>query len=182
MVRLIDDLVKLVSLGDGSPRMSATPCKPDVLIRTIAERTAEKFAEKDIHLKLELGVSGEINGIDADSLDMIASNLIENAFHYTPDSGSVTITTRREPGGEFFLSVADTGVGISQEKQKTIFMKFQRSDSAVRMNSGGMGLGLYIVRNIAERHSGTVSFSSEEGRGSTFTFTGPKEMRLDSSQ
>lgn len=179
MVRLIDSLVRLMNVDEQFRRPFIAPYEPDPVIRRIAEDVAAKFAgKKRIELTLALGLKGPIESMDTDSLELVVENLVENAYEYTPDGGRVTIATARVADGGFTCSVADTGIGISKEKLSTVFVKFQRSETAMRMNSGGMGLGLYLVKNIVERHSGTVGFTSEEGKGTTFTFTLPPVRRL----
>lgn len=178
MVRLIDSLVRLMNVEQGYRQLAISPYEPEAIIRAAAEEAGTKFSNKHIELVLALPAIGAIDTIDADSLDLVADNLIENAFQYTKDGGKITITTSRDAQGGFVCSVADTGIGISVEKQKTVFVKFQRSETAMRMNSGGMGLGLYLVKSIIERHGGTVSFETEEGKGTTFTCTLPAKRAL----
>ncbi len=173
MVSLIDSLVRLMNVDEQFRRVSIPAYDPNTVIKRVAEEAAAKFAQKHITLTLAFDATGAIESMDSDSLELIAENLIENAYEYTPDGGAITVATARDGAGIFSCSVADTGIGISAEKLKTVFVKFQRSETAMRMNSGGMGLGLYLVKNIVERHSGTVSLTTEEGKGSTFSFTLP---------
>ncbi len=172
MVRLIDSLVRLMSVDGQDRRQVATPYEPDLLVRRVADELAKRFGQKHINLTLILGSPGVIDTMDTDSLELIVENLIENAYEYTPEGGTVTITTA-EVGGGFACSVSDTGIGIPEEKRAALFLKFQRSEAAARMNESGMGLGLYLVKSIVERHGGTVTFDSVEGKGSTFRFTLP---------
>ena len=172
MVELVDSLVRLLSLDERIIRSAVAPFDPDAVIKTTVERLATRFGEKNINLTLELGGKGTLDAIDPDSLELIVENLVENAYEYTPVAGKVTVTTVcRE--GQYLCSVTDTGVGIPPEKLSSIFRKFSRSEAAVAMNEGGMGLGLYLVKNIVERHGGEVSFDSAPGQGSTFRFTLP---------
>lgn len=178
MVKLIDSLVRLMSIDDQLRRPSATSYEPDPVVRTVVEELAKRFADKRINLTLILESPGAFDTMDADSLGLVVENLIENAYEYTPKSGTVTVTTVRESNGSFTCSVSDAGIGIPLEKQATLFVKFQRSELATHMNSGGMGLGLYLVKSIVERHGGTVSCESVEGKGSTFRFSLPSSRRL----
>jgi signal transduction histidine kinase len=74
---------------------------------------------------------------------------------------------------EIEFSVQDTGIGISEDQKKRIFMKFFRGANAVRMETRGTGLGLFITKNIVEAHGGKIWFESEEGKGTIFYFTLP---------
>ncbi len=173
MVRLIDNLVRLMNIEEGYNHLYIEPYEPDNVVRAVAQRVASLFPASELSLNLD--ANGPTSSMDCESLDMVVSNLVDNAFHYTPPGGLVTVTTTHLPDGGFKCAVTDTGVGIPADKQKTIFVKFQRSETAMRMNSGGMGLGLYLVKNIVERYGGTVGFSSEKENGSSFFFTLPRE-------
>ncbi len=177
MVRLIDSLVRLMAVDEQYRRLSIAPYDPDEVVVHVAEEVAKTFeGAKKLHLAVTKG--GTIDSMDSDSLELVAENLIENAFTYTPEGGSVTVSTERTPDGCYSFTVKDTGVGIPKEKQKMVFVKFQRSETAMRMNSGGMGLGLYLVKNIVERQGGQVSFESQEGVGSVFRVVLPAKRRL----
>ncbi len=98
---------------------------------------------------------------------MALKNLIGNANKYTPASSKVTISLKHDKK-EVAISIKDTGIGIPQASQQKIFTKFFRGQNAIRMETEGSGLGLFITKNIIEAHSGRIWFESEEGRGSTF--------------
>jgi two-component system, OmpR family, sensor kinase len=95
-------------------------------------------------------------------------NLLDNAIRYTAAGGKISVELERN-GSELRLQVADTGVGIDPEAAGHIFERFYRGDQARSRQNGGFGLGLSIVRWIAESHNGTVEVSSKPGKGSTFT-------------
>jgi signal transduction histidine kinase len=173
MVNLIDRLVKLVNFEHGSGSALFSAYAPDEAVRASAEQIATLFPKKNIALSFDLKYEGVIMSIDPDSLKMIVSNLVDNAFHYTPDGGSVTVSSLREKDGSLTVHVQDTGIGISPEKQKTMFVKFQRGKGAVAVNEKGMGLGLYVVKKIVEQRGGTIGFETEEGKGTTFHVTIP---------
>lgn len=173
MVRLIDNLVRLMTLDEQYGRVSITPYEPDAVVKETAEDVARKFADKRIHLELALSGPPSLACINKDALELVVENLVENAYQYTHEDGRITVATKANPDGRFICAISDTGVGIPAAKLRTVFVKFQRSEVAMRMNSGGMGLGLYLVKSIIERSGGAVSFTSEEGKGSSFTFTLP---------
>lgn len=179
MVRLIDNLMHLVGVQQGfGNRTLITPFDVDTLINVTAGRVAGDFKGKEIKLTLNLDFKGVVSSIDSDSLIMVVQNIIENAFQYTPMHGVIVVESHREPDSSLKVSVKDSGMGISPEKQKTIFVKFQRSKDAMAVNSGGMGLGLYIVKNIVGQYKGTIGFVSKEGEGSTFFFTLPGKEEI----
>ena len=180
MVKLIDNLVRLMSLDQEAARHNPTAFEPDPVIRAIAEEIAKRFQNKHISLTLVLEAQGAISSITQGSLELVVENLVENAYDYTPEGGTVTVTTAKD-AATFTCTISDTGVGIPKEKAATMFLKFQRSETAQRMNASGMGLGLYLVKNIVDRHAGTITFESTEGKGSTFRFVLPlRRVRADS--
>lgn len=111
---------------------------------------------------------------DSDGVMIVLNNLLSNALTYTLPGGEVTIFVVMDPTGRFLeVSIQDTGIGISNEELGRIFSQFFRAANAKRLQPNGTGLGLYIARNIIERHGGIIRIASELGRGSTFTFTLP---------
>jgi two-component system sensor histidine kinase SenX3 len=110
---------------------------------------------------------------DEDLLVTALRNLLENAVAYSPEKTRVVITTRKTPEGNAELSVADQGIGIPERDLERIFERFYRVDRARSRETGGTGLGLAIVRHVATNHGGSVSVTSQEGGGSTFTLRIP---------
>ncbi len=115
--------------------------------------------------------------IDEGKIRMMLENLIDNAIKYTPKQGKVSLNISDErlnsADPSVTLSVTDTGVGIPKAEQDKIFHKFFRASNARRAEPDGSGIGLYIARDIVDRHGGTLRFSSEEGKGTTFYITLP---------
>jgi signal transduction histidine kinase len=105
-------------------------------------------------------------------LERMVGNLISNAIRYTPTNGSVKVKVTSQ-NGSLVLTVADTGIGIPEESISSIFTNFYRAKNARKMDSSGTGLGLSITKAIAEKHRGTISFTSTEGEGTVFTVTLP---------
>ena len=172
MVNLIDRLVKLVNF-EGPTSALISPYAPDEAIRSATEQIATLFPHKHMQVTLDLHYDGVLMTIDPDSLKMVISNLVDNAYHYTPDTGTITVSSERGEHGALTVRVKDTGIGISKEKQKSMYVKFQRDQKAVAANEKGMGLGLYVVKKIVEQRGGSISFETEEGKGTTFIVTIP---------
>ncbi|WP_244224379.1 PAS domain-containing sensor histidine kinase [Corallococcus sicarius] len=104
---------------------------------------------------------------DSGRLSQVLTNLVENALKYSPQGGAVRMSLARS-GAAAVLSVTDSGIGIPKEEQEHLFERFFRARNAPVSGFGGLGLGLYICRDIVERHGGHIWVESEQGRGSTF--------------
>ena len=113
---------------------------------------------------------------DADHLRLAIQNLLDNALKYTPINGTITISLAApKKAGIVVLRIKDTGVGIPQEEQKRIFTKFFRGTNVLKMQTDGSGLGLFIVKNIIERHDGTIAFESST-KGTMFIIKFPQSL------
>ncbi|HUX35664.1 MAG TPA: PAS domain-containing sensor histidine kinase [Candidatus Paceibacterota bacterium] len=117
--------------------------------------------------------------IDSQRLALAVSNLIDNAVRYNVKNGEVVVRAEQVPGRPFIeVSVKDTGIGIPPEEVQKLFTKFFRAENAVKSQTEGTGLGLYIAKNIIEGHGGEVRVESELGRGTTFFVTLPTDQSL----
>ncbi len=116
---------------------------------------------------------------DSEKLSIVLSNLIDNAIKYNVQNGSVTVGAQLLLNKPYVLvSVKDTGVGIPPEAMKKLFTKFFRAENVVKFSTDGSGLGLYMTKNIVERHGGRIWVESELNRGTTFYFTLPIDPAL----
>lgn len=112
--------------------------------------------------------------VDPDRVKQVIANLINNALAHTPPNGRITLDAHRE-GDWVWVSVQDTGKGISPEHLPYVFERFYRVDASRTRSTGGTGIGLAIVRQLVHAHGGTVEIESELGVGSTFCFSLPIE-------
>jgi len=129
-------------------------------------------------LNLEANLAADLPPalIDAEVIGRVFTNLLDNAFKYTPPGGRITIQAVRagDPAGSGILcSVADTGQGIAESARETIFDKFRRGDGTQESRRKGMGIGLHFCKLAIEAHGGRIWVESQKGRGSTFYFTLP---------
>jgi PAS domain S-box-containing protein len=114
---------------------------------------------------------------DAERVRQIMVNLVDNAYHYTPENGAVKVHIHAVNGKEVQVDVKDSGVGIPAEDQDRIFERFYRGENPLVLATPGTGLGLSIVRQLVEMHSGRIWMTSKgvPGEGSTFSFTLPAQ-------
>lgn len=140
-------------------------------------------------INLDIGAMEDVRVVgDALWLQQLTTNLLHNAINYTPEGGSVTLSLKYGSGAEYgvapgtcaCLTIQDTGSGIAPEHLPHLFDRFYRVDSGRSRDHGGTGLGLNIVRWIAESHHGKVSVTSELGQGTTFAVALPVQERTDS--
>jgi len=124
--------------------------------------------------QLTLKLRQEPTIIEGDPLQLKEAivNLLNNAIKYTPEGGEITVTLAAE-GDSLHFSVVDTGYGIPEAQQKRLFQPFFRARTSETKAIEGTGLGLHLVKNIVQRHQGSIIFQSEYGTGSTFGFTLP---------
>lgn len=117
--------------------------------------------------------------IDRQKIKMALYNFVENAIRYNVKNGEVVVGVAKAAQGPFIeVSVKDTGIGISAEDIKKMFLKFFRAENALKFKTEGSGLGLYITKNIVRAHGGQVWAESELNRGSTFHFSLPTDFSL----
>ena len=114
-----------------------------------------------------------VNG-DRDRLEQVLGNLLENAVKYSPDGSEVFVNVD-DRGDHIVTSVCDGGIGIPADELSQVFERFHRGRQVSSTNYGGLGLGLYITKQIVERHGGTIWVDSREGVGTTFYFSLPVE-------
>lgn len=148
----------------------------DFALQTIADDVLGSLRER-IEARNQILLVEMANGLTAVHADptriaQVLANLVSNANKYTPDGGQITV--RLEQGERVTaVTVQDNGIGISEEDQAQLFTQFFRSEDQLVREQQGWGLGLSIVRKMVEAQNGEISFASELGKGSTFTFTIP---------
>lgn len=141
-------------------------------ISEVTRNLLPAVADKGLELLVDLPEESPRTFIDADRMQQVIHNLLENAIRYTNPGGQIHVRLSSTPS-EARIDISDTGIGIPEEHLPFVFERFFRTDRARRAHPGGSGLGLSIVRWIVEAHKGKVEVSSRVGEGTTFTITLP---------
>jgi signal transduction histidine kinase len=167
---LTEHLLDLSQLERGRLELDLAPLD----LTTLAQRAVDEVAPTAPRHTVRLVVERAPLVVRADSLrlEQVVHNLLTNAVKYSPDGGEVTVTAACLDG-HARLSVADQGVGIPAEALAHIFDRYYRAANVVSRNYSGLGMGLYMAREVMTGHGGTISVESAEGRGSTFTLDLP---------
>jgi signal transduction histidine kinase len=146
------------------------------LIETLKETlraTEEQVKARSLQLLVELPDSLPLVQADKARLTQVLTNLLSNAYKYTPKGGKIRVRAWHQQG-YVYCAVSDTGIGLSPEEQAKLFHKFFRSENPAVQKMFGTGLGLCIVKHLVELQGGQVIVQSKPGQGSTFAFTVPE--------
>ena len=183
LLRLINDILDLSKIEAGKVTMNITEFSTQTLLTTFKDLFHSIAEEKDLEFIVRDTLKATLK-TDQDKLSQVIRNLLSNAFKFTRQ-GSVLLQMSVHPDSKdnFQITVTDTGIGIPQNKQTTVFEAFQQADGSMSREFGGTGLGLSIVREYVRLLQGTIELESEEGQGTIFTVTLPiffNETSLDS--
>jgi PAS domain S-box-containing protein len=191
LLELINDILDISKIEAGMMRIDPEPVLVDTLMKGALTMVREKAAKQRIDLRLELEAGLAPIAADPRKLKQILYNLLSNAVKFTPDGGYVRLSARRvgpdalrmddatparilplagEAEGNFLeIAVTDSGIGIAANKLEALFEPFVQVDASPARSEGGTGLGLAMIRRLAELHGGTVGVSSRLGEGSCFS-------------
>jgi len=173
MIKLINDLLNVTRIEEG--RFLYDIQSQDIIeivrkvidpLKEIAKRKKVKFSFKAPKREMPRV------RVDSEKISLAIQNLVDNAIHYTKSGGEIKVSLRySKKEKQILFSVKDTGIGIPKEQQKRVFTRFFRAANAVRAETEGTGLGLFIAKNIVKAHEGKIWFESVEGKGTTFYFS-----------
>lgn len=165
--RLVDALLKLSRLENRSTPMKEEVVDVGSLIAGIVSTHDAFVADSGLTMEFNAQPGVYVYG-DADMIRQATANLISNAVRYTPEGGHITVSVKK---GDIMASIAvkDTGIGLSPEEAKMVFSRFWRADAGRNRESGGLGVGLAVVKEIVDRHGGWVHVEGKPDEGATFT-------------
>lgn len=171
----IDELLDLARGEVGMLHLNPSPVDSGRLLHSIVDSVKPLAQKNRLSLNAELPTSLPVIQADEDRLRQVVLNLLNNAFKFTPAGGSVTVRARTDEAN-LVVEVQDTGPGISQEEQERLFEPYQQL-AKERARLSGLGLGLSLAKKLVELHGGRIWVQSKKGRGSTFLFSIPLEVK-----
>lgn len=167
LVALIDEILDFSKIEAGKLVLASEPFSLAATIQSVVELFAASAQQKGLEIAwcVDPSADGKVRG-DAARVRQIVLNLVSNAVKFT-DRGGVVVKARRD-GATTRLIVEDTGIGMSDDDKRNLFVEFEQADTAIRRRLGGTGLGLAISKRLARAMGGEIAISSTIGQGSTF--------------
>jgi PAS domain S-box-containing protein len=175
MNALVKDLLDVTRIQAGQLELDPVPLD---LVATV-RRAVARFQLSTLHHTLSANLPGELVMVKADGprLEQVLGNLIGNAIKYSPQGGPISVTVQVDQEARLAeLRIQDAGIGIPTDQQPLLFGRFVRARNVHDHHITGSGLGLYVCRELIERHGGHIWFESTEGVGTTFFITLPLAM------
>jgi len=171
LTQIVTELTQLSRIETDQAELKRESVNLNALINEVIAEMSPLAERQDVTLSTELSASLPHIKIDKDRIRQTIINLVHNAIKFNKPGGSVIIATSYD-SNSVIVSVTDTGIGISRENLPHVFERFYKADKA--RTGGGSGLGLAIAKHTIQAHGGDIHARSEEGKGSTFTFSLPR--------
>lgn len=176
MDEMVAELLDISRIESGRIQLKMELVLPEEIVHEVMRAFEQVIAAKNQQLQVELAPDLPYVYGDRGRLIQILSNLVSNAYKYTPEGGTITLRLVTEQlNGQTYVrwSVQDSGIGMTPDELERLFTKYFRSSNPAVRNVPGTGLGLAITRSLVELHGGQIHVASEVGKGSTFSFTIP---------
>src|SRR3989344_1196042 len=173
LIRLINDMLDVTRIEEGKTGYNFVLGDLEKLVEKVIDDLNMNIRKKEIALtfKKQKQPLPKI-AFDSDKLDIAVKNVIDNAIKYTRPNGNVAIELQAGKNS-LLLTIKDDGIGIPKKDQKFIFVKFFRAENAIKFQTEGSGLVLYIAKSIMDKHNSIITFESEENKGAIFTLQFP---------
>ncbi len=176
---LVNDLLDISKIEQGGLQLDIHQIEVGDIIADVLYSLDGRMSmeARELELYVEIDETLPMVEADADRMTQILANLVDNAYQYTPDGGSIIIRAEAVEDG-VQIDVEDNGIGIPEKDQNSVFDRFFRAEEqSLVFQTAGTGLGLSIVKNLVDMHQGRIWFESTEGEGTTFHFWIPTEYR-----
>jgi signal transduction histidine kinase len=165
LTRLVNQLLDASQLG--AEQLLLQRARLD--LGEVAKRVAELLVQASPQHTLQLDVSSVVGEFDELRIEQVLHNLIANAIKYSPTGGPIDVRVRMTPEGEALLEVGDRGIGLGSEDREQLFERFERGERRELAGISGLGVGLYVSREIVWRHGGRIALRPREGGGTMAT-------------
>jgi len=176
MGKLVNELLDMARIQSGQLKLQIQEVDLVGICAHVLNKFEKMAEESHVRLSLEQETPIPFVAADADRIEQVLTNLVDNALRHTSDGGAITVRLRKLKD-EVLLEVEDTGTGIPTEDLPFIFERFYKTDKARTRGKTGTGLGLAIVKNIVEAHGGMITAKSQVGKGTTFSIVLPVKQR-----
>lgn len=180
MLTLIDTIMHLSRIEETETTITWKTVSLDSLVHYAADLIEPQAKAKGVAITVDAEPLYTYG--NAALLSELVMNLLDNAVKYNNEGGSVHALLKPEGEDKLRLTISDTGIGIPKDKQGRVFERFYRAEESRNKSTGGSGLGLAICKHIVEKHKGTLSMTSEEGKGTTVTVILPRMSDADVSK
>ncbi len=167
--RIVNTFLDITRMQSDKVNLTMSNFDVNEVIRLIIIGLSQKIEKRNLNIELEFENDICYVRADSDKINMVITNLIDNAIKFTNDGGTIRISTRPK-GSEVRISVHNTGVGIPEEQQKIIFERLYKVDKSRSINKEGTGIGLYIVKSMLAAHGKDIKVKSVEGEYAEFVF------------
>ncbi len=170
LTRLISEMLDLSRMEESKLELQLETFSMNELVDNSVQDL--KYTNEEYKIKITHDATFSVDG-DKDRINQVLINFITNAIKYSPDDKNITVRIFKEDGGNGAVSVKDKGIGIDEKDHEHLFKRFYRVSGKEESTFTGFGIGLYLAKEIMERHNGNVAVKSKKGKGSEFIFTLP---------
>ncbi len=168
--KLVTNLLDISRISSDQKKLELSTFDINEMIRIAVIGFEKRFNEKKLTVNAFFDRETETVIAEKDSIHRVVNNLLDNAIKFSYENGKLDITTKQQ-GDKIVVSIRNTGIGISEENRKSIFERFFKQDKSRSINKSGVGLGLYLVKSIIQKHGETITVDSVENEYAEFTFT-----------
>lgn len=172
LLRLVNNLIDVTKMDSGYVSLSLQNCDMIQMVQDITLKSTRYAAAKGLFLTFQPCLDEVITACDADKIQRVILNLISNSIKFTPQGGQIRVSVRQDEK-RVYISVKDTGIGISADKLSGIFERFNPGDSLLTRSHEGSGIGLSLSSSLVRLHGGLIRVNSKPQAGSDFTIELP---------
>ena len=178
MIKLVNDLLNVSRMESGKIKFEPKPTQLGDIFQSVITELTPLTRARNITIQSAFADAKlpEVF-VDPDKIRQVIMNLVSNAIKYTSGRGKIELFYERHPN-ELVFNIKDNGIGIPKDQQHKVFNKFFRADNVMKVQTEGSGLGLYIGRTLVEASGGRMWFTSQENKGTTFSFALPIHQQV----